>query len=112
MNEKDDEVQESTREKLNEAAKSSLVQLVLPGIMTIATLFLGYGVHQLSDHFDRIDAHLAASDTSTVVLRRDVDELKALVPIREAQIKAVAAEADHTTWEMADLQRDRVSGHR
>lgn len=112
MNPKDDDVQETTREKLNDAAKSSLVQLVLPGAMTIATIFLGWGVHQLSDHFDRIDAHLAASDTSTVVLRRDVDELKALVPVREAQIKAVAAEADHTAWEVGDLQRDRAAGRR
>lgn len=112
MTEKDDDVQDSTREKIKEAAQSSVVQLILPGVMTVATLFLGYGVHQLSDHFDRIDAHLAASDTSTTVLRRDVDELKALVPVREAQIKAVAAEADHTAWEMADLQRDRVTGHR
>lgn len=108
MNQKDDEMEASTREKMKEAAQSSIVQLVIPGIMSISTIFLGYAVNRLSDHFDRIDQHLATSDTSTTVLRRDVDELKALVPVREAQIKAIAAEADHTAWEMADLQRDRM----
>lgn len=112
MTEKDDDVQDTTRERINEAARSSIVQLVMPGIMSIGMLFLGYAVNRLSDHFDRIDAHLATSDTSTTVLRRDVDELKALVPVREAQIKAIGAEADHTAWEMADLQRDRAPGRR
>lgn len=112
MTEKDDEMEASTREKMREAAQSSIVQLIIPGIMTVSTFFLGYAVNRLSDHFDRIDQHLATADTSTTVLRRDVDELKALVPVREAQIKAIAAEADHTAWEMSDLQRDRVPVHR
>lgn len=111
MTEKDDEVQDSTREKIREAAQSGMPQLLLQGFLTVAIFFMGYTVNRLSDHFDRIDAHLAASDTSTTVLRRDVDELKALVPVREAQIKAIAAEADHTAWEMTDIQRDRAAGH-
>lgn len=106
MIEKDDQVQETTREKIREAAQSGVIQLILPGLMAVSTLFLGYAVNRLSDHFDRIDAHLAASDTSTTVLRRDVDELKALVPVREAQIKEIRDEADHTAWTVGEMQRD------
>lgn len=111
MTAKDEQVEAATSEKIKEISQSGMIQLVFPGIMVVAMFFLGFAVNRLSDHFDRIDAHLAASDTSTTVLRRDVDALQALVPVREAQIKAIAAEADHTAWEMADLQRDR-SGHR
>lgn len=111
MTEKDNDVEASTREKIKEAAQSGVIQLIMPGVMAVGMLFLGYAVNRLSDHFDRIDAHLATADTSTTVLRRDVDELKAIIPAHEAQIKAIAAEADHTAWEMADLQRDRL-GHR
>ncbi len=107
----DDNMEATIREKIRESTQSGLTQLILQGCMAVFMLFLGYAVNRLSDHFDRIDSHLATADTSTTVLRRDVDELKALVPVREAQIKAIGAEADHTAWEMADLQRDRA-GHR
>src|ERR1700750_167405 len=72
-------MQDSTREKIKEAAQSGLVQLIMPGVMAVAMLFLGYAVNRLSDHFDRIDAHLANSDTTTTVLRRDVDDQKVQV---------------------------------
>lgn len=109
MNETEEAMEANTREKIREAAQSGIVQLVMPGLMAVAMLFLGYTVNRLSDHFDRIDSHLAASDTSTTVLRRDVDELKALVPIREAQIKEIRDEADHTAWTVGEMQRDRTS---
>jgi len=106
MIEKDDDVQDSTRERLNEAAKSSIVQLVMPGLMAVGMLFLGYAVNRLSDHFDRIDAHLAASDTSTTVLRRDMDEVKTLTAVQGAQLKEVQNEADHTAWIVGSMQHD------
>jgi len=106
MTEKDSEVQESTRERLNEAAKSSIVQLVMPGLMSVGMMFLGYAVNRLSDHFDRIDAHLANSDTSTTVMRRDVDELKTLTAVQSTQIKEVQNEADHTAWIVGSMQHD------
>ena len=96
-------MEESTREKIKEAAQSGIVQLVLPGIMAIATLFLGYAVNRLSDHFDRIDAHLAASDTSTVLLRHDVDTLQQLVPQRTAEIKEIRDKVDRATWKLDEL---------
>ncbi len=97
----------STRAKLQELTESSVYKLAVPALMSCAIFFLGYAVNRLSDHFDRIDAHLAASDTMTVVLRRDVDELKALVPIREAQIKEIRDKANETAWEVGELQRDQ-----
>lgn len=108
MIDKDEHVHETTREKLQEVTESAIYKLAWPTVMSAALFFLGWTVNRLSDHFDRIDSHLAASDTSTVVLRRDVDELKALAPIQAAQIKEVKDEADHTAWIVGELQRDRA----
>ena len=99
-------MQDSTREKIREAAQSGLVQLIMPGVMAVAMLFLGYAVNRLSDHFDRIDAHLANSDTTTTVLRRDVDDQKVQVQAQAVQLKAVQEEADHTAWMVGEWQRD------
>lgn len=99
-------MQDSTREKIKEAAQSGLVQLIMPGVMAVAMLFLGYAVNRLSDHFDRIDAHLANSDTTTTVMRRDVDELKTLTAVQATQIKEVQNEADHTAWIVGSMQHD------
>jgi hypothetical protein len=107
MTQKDEAVHESTREKLQEVTESAIYKLAWPTVMSAALFFLGWTVNRLSDHFDRIDSHLAASDTSTTVLRRDVDELKAQAPAQAAQIKAIQEEADHTSWALGELQRDR-----
>ena len=110
MSEKDTEImiQESTREKIREMTQSGVMQLFWPGIMTIALFFLGYAVNRLSDHFDRIDAHLAASDTVSAVDHKDIADLKALVPLREAQIKEIRDLAQKTAWTVDEIQRDRV----
>lgn len=108
MNEKDDDVQETTRERIREAAQSGLIQLIIPGVMALGMFFLGYAVNRLSDHFDRIDAHLAASDTATAVDHKDLQDLKALVPLREAQIKEIRDLAQKTAWTVDEIQRDRV----
>lgn len=112
MTEKDDDVEASTRAKLQEMTESAVYKLAVPAFMSCAIFFLGYAVNRLSDHFDRIDAHLAASDTSTTVLRSDVDALKALVPQREAQIKEIRELAQKTAWTVDEIQRDRASGRR
>lgn len=108
MTEKDDDVQDSTREKIKEAAQSGVIQLIIPGVMAVSVFFLGYAVNRLSDHFDRIDAHLAASDTSTAVDHKDLSDLKALVPLREAQIKEIRDLAQKTAWTVDEMQRDRT----
>lgn len=108
MTRKDEDVRDSTRERLQEVTESTFYKLAWPTLMSAALFFMGWTVNRLSDHFDRIDSHLAASDTSTVVLRRDVDELKATVPVQAAQIKEIKDEADHTAWMMGEMQRDRV----
>ena len=110
MTEKDDDMQETTREKLNEAARSSIVQIVMPGLMSVGMLFLGYAVNRLSDHFDRIDSHLATSDTSATVLRHEMDEQKTLTAVTAVQLKEVQNEADHTAWIVGSMQHD--SGRR
>lgn len=110
MNLKDDDVEASTRERIKEAAQSGIVQLVMPGLMAIAMLFLGFAVNRLSDHFDRIDAHLAASDTLSAVDHKDISDLKALVPMREAQIKEIRDLAKETAWTVDEMQHDRSAG--
>lgn len=112
MTQKDDDVEASTRERIKEAAQSGIVQLVMPGIMAIALLFLGFTVNRLADHFDRIDAHLAASDTGSAVDHKDIADLKALVPMREAQIKEIRDLANKTAWTVDEIQRDRAAGRR
>lgn len=112
MTEKDDDVQDSTREKIKEAAQSGVIQLIIPGVMAVSVFFLGYAVNRLSDHFDRIDAHLAASDTATAVDHKDLSDLKALVPLREAQIKEIRDLANKTAWTVDEIQRDRATGRR
>lgn len=107
MNLKDDDVEPSTRAKIRDLTESGLYQLVMPGIIAVALFFLGYAVNRLSDHFDRIDAHLAASDNDAVGVKKDVEALKALVPQREAQIKEIRDLAQKTAWTVDEMQRDR-----
>ena len=109
MTEQDDHVMhESTREKIKEMTQSGVMQLFWPGIMTIALFFLGYAVNRLSDHFDRIDAHLASSDTANAVDHKDLADLKALVVVHEAQIKEIQGVAQKTAWTVDEMQRERV----
>ena len=109
MTDRDDHMmQESTREKIKEMTQSGIMQLFWPGIMTIALFFLGYAVNRLSDHFDRIDAHLAASDTANAVDHKDLADLKALYPQQEAQIKEVRDLAQKTAWTVDEIQHDRA----
>ena len=108
MTDEDHVIHESTREKIKEMTQSGVMQLFWPGIMTIALFFLGYAVNRLSDHFDRIDAHLAASDTSSAVDHKDLADLKALVMVHEAQIKEIQSVAQKTAWTVDEMQRERA----
>lgn len=108
MTQKDDDVDDSTRARIKEISQSGVIALVIPGLMAVGMFFLGFAVNRLSDHFDRIDAHLAASDTSTAVDHKDIGDLKALVPLREAQIKEIRDLAQKTAWTVDEMQRDRV----
>lgn len=76
-------------ERYTDTATAKLVTQALLGVLSVAVSALAWSVGKWSDHFDRIDAYMARSDTSQQVLRVDVDNLKALVPIREAQIKEI-----------------------
>jgi len=107
MTAKDDDVQESTRVKLQELTESAVYKLAIPAIMSCAIFFLGWTVNRLSDHFDRIDAHLAASDTSTVVLRHDVDEEQRAIPQLDARIKDLEHATAQTAWTVQEIQRDQ-----
>lgn len=108
MTQGNEDVEASTREKIKEITQSGVMQLFFPGIITIALFFLGFAVNRLSDHFDRIDAHLAASDTLSAVDHKDLSDLKALVPVREAQIKEIRDLAQKTAWTVDEMQRDRA----
>lgn len=108
MTEKADDMQDTTREKIKEAAQSGVIQLIIPAVMALGMFFLGFAVNRLSDHFDRIDAHLAASDTVSAVDHKDIADLKALVPVREAQIKEIRDLANKTAWTVDEIQRDRA----
>lgn len=112
MTQKDDEVHESTRAKLQEVTESAIYKIAWPAIMSCAIFFMGWTVNRLSDHFDRIDSHLAASDTSTTVLRKDMDDMKAMIPQHEAQIREIRDLAKQTAWDVAELQRERLAARR
>lgn len=107
MTQKDDHVEEATRAKLQEVTESALYKIVVPAIMSCAIFFLGWTVNRLSDHFDRIDAHLAASDTSTTLLRSDVNDLKTLAPQMESQIREVRDATMANKYAIEALQADR-----
>jgi len=89
MTQENEVIDHAKMERYAETATSKIVSRALLGVLSIAVSALAWSVGKWSDHFDRIDAYMARADTKQEVMRADVDTLKALVPIREAQLKEI-----------------------
>ncbi len=94
-------------------AQSAWLKIIGTAALTIAPVVIGSYATKILEHLDRIDTFMANSDKSAALLKQDVDNLKALVPVREAQIKEVRDLAMKNQADLSNL-KDRLdySSHR
>jgi len=95
----------NTEAKLERMTESALYKIAVPAVMSLAISVLAWSVNKLADHFDRIDSHLVATDLDTSALKRDVADLKQMVPQRTQQIQEIRDMALQTRWDVSELQR-------
>lgn len=92
-------------------AQSAWLKIIGTAALTLAPVVIGSYATKILEHLDRIDTFMANSDKSVALLKQDVDNLKALVPQREAQIKEIRDLARDNKSELEGL-RDRMPSER
>lgn len=110
-NEKADDVAETRLTGAEKIAQSAWLKIIGTAALTLAPIVIGSYATKILEHLDRIDTFMANSDKSAALLKQDVDGLKALVPVREAQIKEIRDLTMQNKYEL-DAVRDRISGAR
>lgn len=91
-------------QRIADAPLLKLVQYLISGVMVPAAVWMGLGV---LGRMDRIEALLISTDKNYALLKQDVDNLKALVPQRQAELNKLNDQLSDLRLEVTLLKGTR-----